>query len=255
MNRIKNAFDKKAFIGFVTAGDPNLDKTQEFVLEMERAGASLVELGIPFSDPIAEGPVIQNANIRALSAGCTTDKIFAMVKELRAKTQIPLVFMAYANTLYKYGYEKFCNRCQEVGIDGMIIPDMPFEEKDELATIAEKYGVALISMIAPTSEKRIREIAQDAEGFLYLVSSLGVTGVRKEITTDVEQIVSAIRTVTDIPISVGFGINSREQVHHYTSIADGAIVGSAIVKIIEQYQEDAAPKIYQYVSEMVAGLA
>ncbi len=255
MNRIKNAFDKKAFIGFVTAGDPNLDKTQEFVLEMERAGASLVELGIPFSDPIAEGPVIQNANIRALSAGCTTDKIFTMVKELRAKTQIPLVFMAYANTLYKYGYEKFCNRCQEVGIDGMIIPDMPFEEKDELATIAEKYGVALISMIAPTSEKRIREIAQDAEGFLYLVSSLGVTGVRKEITTDVEQIVSAIRTVTDIPISVGFGINSREQVHHYTSIADGAIVGSAIVKIIEQYQEDAAPKIYQYVSEMVAGLA
>lgn len=255
MNRIKNAFDKKAFIGFVTAGDPNLDKTQEFVLEMERAGASLVELGIPFSDPIAEGPVIQNSNIRALSAGCTTDKIFTMVTELREKTQIPLVYMAYANTLYKYGYEKFCNRCQEVGIDGMIIPDMPFEEKDELATIAEKYGVALISMIAPTSEERIREIAQEAEGFLYLVSSLGVTGVRNEITTDVEQIVSAIRAVTDIPISVGFGINSREQVHHYTSIADGAIVGSAIVKIIEQYQEDAAPKIYQYVSELVAGLA
>lgn len=254
MNRIKNAFDKKAFIGFVTAGDPNLDKTQEFVLEMERAGASLVELGIPFSDPIAEGPVIQNANIRALSAGCTTDKIFAMVAELRAKTQIPLVFMAYANTLYKYGYEKFCNRCQEVGIDGMIIPDMPFEEKDELATIAEKYGVALISMIAPTSEERILEIAQEAEGFLYLVSSMGVTGVRNEITTDVEKIVSAIRTMTDIPISVGFGINAREQVHHYTSIADGVIVGSAIVKIIEQYQEDAAPKIYQYVSEMVAGL-
>lgn len=255
MNRIKNAFHKKAFIGFVTAGDPNLDKTQEFVLEMERAGASLVELGIPFSDPIAEGPVIQGANIRALAAGCTTDKIFNMVAELRGKTQIPLVFMAYANTLYRYGYERFCNRCKEVGIDGMIVPDMPFEERDELASIAEKYGVSLISMIAPTSEERIREISRQAEGFLYLVSSMGVTGVREKITTDVEKIVSAIRAVTDIPISVGFGINSKEQVHHYTTVADGAIVGSAIVKIIEQYQEDAAPKIYQYVSEMVAGLA
>ncbi|MDE6566569.1 MAG: tryptophan synthase subunit alpha, partial [Lachnospiraceae bacterium] len=183
MNRIKNAFqNKKAFVAFVTAGDPNLEKTQEFVLEMERAGAALVELGIPFSDPIAEGPVIQNANIRALSAGCTTDKIFDMVAELRTKTQIPLVFMAYANSLYKYGYEKFCNRCQEVGIDGMIVPDMPFEEKNELASIAGKYGLSLISMIAPTSEARIREIASEAEGFLYVVSSLGVTGVRDNIT-------------------------------------------------------------------------
>lgn len=256
MNRINNAFEnKKAFIAFVTAGDPNLEKTQEFVLEMERAGAALVELGIPFSDPIAEGPVIQNANIRALSAGCTTDKIFDMVAELRTKTQIPLVFMAYANSLYKYGYEKFCNRCQEVGIDGMIVPDMPFEEKNELASIAGKYDLSLISMIAPTSETRIREIASEAEGFLYVVSSLGVTGVRDNITTDVEGIVKAIRTVTDIPVSVGFGINTREQVHHYTTIADGAIVGSAIVRLIEQYGEDAAPKIYEYVSGMVAGLA
>ncbi len=256
MNRINNAFqNKKAFVAFLTAGDPSLEKTQEFVLEMERAGAALVEIGIPFSDPIAEGPVIQNANIRALSAGCTTDKIFDMVAELRTKTQIPLVFMAYANSLYKYGYEKFCNRCQEVGIDGMIVPDMPFEEKNELASIARKYNLSLISMIAPTSEARIREIASEAEGFLYVVSSLGVTGVRDNITTDVEGIVRAIRAVTDIPVAVGFGINTREQVHHYTTIADGAIVGSAIVRLIEQYGEDAAPKIYEYVSEMVAGLA
>ncbi|MDO4167089.1 MAG: tryptophan synthase subunit alpha [Eubacteriales bacterium] len=256
MNRIQNAFqDKKAFIGFVTAGDPNLDKTQEFVLEMERAGAALVELGIPFSDPIAEGPVIQEANLRALSAGCTTDKLFDMVAELRTKTQIPLVFLAYANTLYKYGYKKFCNRCKEVGIDGMIIPDMPFEEKQELAPIAREYGLSLISMIAPTSEERIRTIASEADGFIYVVSSLGVTGVRSNITTDVGSIIQSIREVTDTPAAVGFGINTKEQVHQYSSIADGAIVGSAIVKIVAEYQDAAAPKIYDYVSEMVSGLA
>ncbi len=256
MNRIANAFQgKKAFIPFITAGDPSLEKTPEFILEMERAGASLVEIGIPFSDPIAEGPVIQEANIRALSAGCTTDKIFDMVAELRKETQIPLVFMAYANSLYKYGYENFCNRCQKVGIDGMIVPDMPFEEKNELGPIAKQYGLSLISMIAPTSESRIRSIAKEAEGFIYVVSSLGVTGVRNNITTDVESMVRAIREVTDTPAAVGFGINTKEQVHHYSSIADGAIIGSAIIKIVAQYGENAAEKIYSYVSEMVSGLA
>lgn len=256
MNRIQNAFqNKKAFIGFVTAGDPNLDKTQEFVLEMERAGAALVELGIPFSDPIAEGAVIQEANIRALSAGCTTDKVFDMVQSLRERTQIPLVFLAYANSLFKYGYENFCKRCQETGVDGLIIPDLPYEEKNELAPIAKQHGVALISMIAPTSEERVRSIAKEADGFIYVVSSLGVTGVRSNITTDVTSIVEAIRDVTDTPAAIGFGINTKEQVHKYSSIADGAIVGSAIVKIVAQYKEEAAPKIYEYVSEMVSGLA
>lgn len=254
MNRIQKAFqDKKAFIPFVTAGDPNLEKTQEFILEMERAGAALVEIGIPFSDPIAEGPVIQEANLRSLSGGCTTDKIFDMVAELRNKTDIPLVFMAYANSLYKYGYENFCNRCKKVGIDGMIVPDIPFEEKNELGQIAKQYGLSLISMIAPTSEARIRSIASEAEGFIYVVSSLGVTGVRSNITTDVESMIKAIREVSDTPAAVGFGINTKEQVHHYSSIADGVIVGSAIVKIVAQYQEDAAEKIYDYVSEMVSG--
>lgn len=255
MSRIKNAFDgKKAFIGFVTAGDPSLSKTEEFVLEMEKAGASLIELGIPFSDPIAEGVVIQQANIRALSAGCTTDKIFDMVQSLRTKTQIPLVFLAYANTLYKYGYESFCKKCSEVGIDGVIIPDLPFEEKGELSDIAVKNGIDIISLIAPTSEQRIQMIAKQATGFIYVVSSMGVTGVRSEIKTDVESIVNAIRSVTDVPVAVGFGINTREQVLKYTDIADGAIVGSAIVKIIAKYGETAASHIYDYVSELTKGL-
>ncbi len=256
MNRIKNAFEnKKAFIGFVTAGDPTLDKTEEFVLEMERAGAALVELGVPFSDPIAEGPVIQEANLRALQAGCTTDKLFDMVARLREKTQIPLVFLAYANTLYKYGYERFCEKCEQVGIDGVIIPDMPFEEKGELAPIAKAHDVSVISLIAPTSKERIQMIAKEADGFIYVVSSLGVTGVRDNITTDVESIIHSIREVTDTPAAVGFGINRKEQVHEYTSIADGAIVGSAIVKIVAEYGEDAGEKIYGYVADMVSGLA
>ena len=251
MSRIKKAFEnRKAFIGFITAGDPSLDKTEEFVLEMERAGASLVELGIPFSDPIAEGPVIQDANIRALSAGCTTDKIFDMVKSLRTKTDIPLVFMGYVNTLYKYGYEKFFKKCQEIGIDGVILPDIPFEEKGEVKQVADQYGIDVISLIAPTSEKRIQMIAKEAEGFIYVVSSMGVTGMRSEIKTDIESIVANIKSVTDVPVAVGFGINTREQVEKYTSIADGAIVGSAIVKIIEKHGENASKYIYDYFSEI-----
>ncbi len=256
MSRIQDALTgKKTFIGFVTAGDPSLEKTEEFVLEMERAGAGLIELGIPFSDPIAEGPVIQDANLRALSAGCTTDKIFDMVKRLRQKTQIPLVFLAYLNTLFKYGYEKFCSKCEEVGIDGLIIPDMPFEEKGELAPVAAAHQMDVISLIAPTSRQRIQIIAKEAAGFIYIVSSLGVTGVRSEITTDIGSIVEAIREVTQVPTAVGFGINTPEQVNQYTRLADGAIVGSGIVKIVAQYGEAAGPEIYKYVSRMVKGLA
>lgn len=256
MSNIAKAFEnKKAFIGFLTAGDPTLEKTEEFVLEMERAGASLIELGVPFSDPIADGPVIQEANIRSLSAGCTTDKLFDTVASIRKKTQIPLVFLAYLNTLYKYGYDKFCSRCQECGIDGVIIPDLPYEERDELVPIASKYGVDVITMVAPTSKERIRMVVKDATGFIYVVSSMGVTGARSEITTDVGEIVETIREVTDTPTAIGFGINTKEQVHKYSAIADGAIIGSAIVKIIAQYGENAAPELYKYVSEMVGGLA
>ncbi|MDD7404054.1 MAG: tryptophan synthase subunit alpha [Butyribacter sp.] len=255
MSRIQKAFEnKKAFIGFLTAGDPTLEKTEEFVLEMERAGAALVELGIPFSDPIADGPVIQEANIRSLSAGCTTDKIFDTVASIRKKTEIPLVFLAYLNTLYKYGYDKFCQRCQECGVDGVIIPDLPFEERDELVPIARQYDVDVITMVAPTSKERIRKVVADATGFIYVVSSMGVTGARSEITTDVGEIIETIRSVTKTPTAIGFGINTKEQVSKFSAIADGAIVGSAIVKIIAEYGENAGPELYKYVSDMVSGL-
>lgn len=256
MSKIYKAFEnKKAFIGFLTAGDPSLEKTEEFVLEMERAGASLVELGIPFSDPIADGPVIQEANLRSLGAGCTTEKVFDMVASLREKTQIPLVFLTYLNAVYKYGYEEFCGRCRECGVDGLIIPDLPFEEQGELVPVAEKYGVDVITMIAPTSRERIEMVAKEAKGFIYVVSSMGVTGARSEITTDVGEIVEIIRRVTDTPAAVGFGINTGEQVRKYSAISDGVIIGSAIVKIIAQYGGDAGHELNRYVTEMVSSLS
>lgn len=253
MSKIREAFEnKKAFIGFLTAGDPSLEKTEEFIIEMADAGAALIEIGIPFSDPIAEGPVIQDANIRALSApgGCTTDMVFDMVARVSKKVNVPLVFLTYLNPVFKYGYEKFCGKCKETGIDGIIIPDMPFEEKNELALIAAEYGVDIISLIAPTSADRIQMIAKEASGYIYVVSSMGVTGVRSEITTDVESIVRHIREVTDTPVAVGFGINTPEQAKKYSSMSDGVIVGSAIVKMIAQYGNDAAQYIHEYVKSM-----
>ena len=249
--KIKDAFaDGKAFIAFITAGDPDLDKTEEFILEMERAGADLIEIGIPFSDPIAEGVVIQEADLRALRSGTTTDKIFDMVEQLRQKTDIPLVFMGYLNPVFHYGYDRFFKRCEQVGISGIIIPDLPYEEKGECEGIAASYGVDLISMIAPTSESRIRMIASEAKGFLYVVSSMGVTGVRSEIQTDLRKILSAIREASKIPAAVGFGINTPEQAAYIASISDGVIVGSAIVRIIAEYGKNAGPHIYSYVKRM-----
>ena len=251
MSKIAEAFNHgKAFIPFLTAGDPNLEKTEEFILEMERAGADLVEIGIPFSDPIAEGVVIQEADIRSLVAGTTTDKVFDMVLDLRKKTEIPLVFMTYVNPVFHYGYEKFFSRCQEAGIDGIIIPDLPFEEKGELEDIAAAHGVDLISMIAPTSKQRIRDIAREAKGFLYVVSSMGVTGTREEIRTDLGEILKEIRKVTDLPAAVGFGINTPEQAAEIAAVADGVIVGSAIVKLAARYGGHAAPHMGMYVRKM-----
>ena len=255
MSRIADAFrDKKAFIGFLTAGDPSMEKTEEFILEMERAGADLVEIGIPFSDPIAEGVVIQNANIRALKAGATTERVFEMVSRVRRRAQIPLVFLTYLNPVFHYGYEKFFARCQDVGIDGIIIPDLPFEEKGEVAPLAAACGVDVISMIAPTSSQRIERIAGEAAGFLYVVSSMGVTGIRKEITTDLEGMLGAVRKATDLPAAVGFGISTPEQAAKIAAAADGVIVGSAIVKIIEKHGEAAGPAIYEYVRSMKAAV-
>lgn len=251
MSRIKQAFaDGKAFIAFLTAGDPTADKTVEYILAMEEAGADLVEIGIPFSDPTAEGVVIQDANIRALSAGMTTEGVFDIVRRVREKSQIPLVFLTYINPVYHYGYEAFFQKCQELGVDGIILPDMPYEEKDELSDVAAAHGVDVISLIAPTSEQRIQKIAKEAAGFIYVVSSMGVTGMRGEISTDLASILASIREVTDLPTAIGFGINTPQQAAQMAQIADGAIVGSAIVKIIERYGAKAKEPLMEYVAEM-----
>ena len=251
MSNISKAFENgKAFVAFITCGDPDLETTVKAVKAAADNGADLVELGIPFSDPTAEGPVIQGANLRALKGGVTTDKVFDMVKELRKEVTIPLVFMTYANVVFSYGAERFMTNCKEVGIDGIILPDLPFEEKEEFDGICDEYGVDLISLIAPTSAGRIAMIAKEAKGFIYLVSSLGVTGTRSEITTDLSSIVKVIRENTDVPCAIGFGISTPEQAAKMSSISDGAIVGSAIIKILEKHGKDAPKYIGEYVSSM-----
>lgn len=251
MSNIKTAFaNGKAFIPFVTCGDPDLETTAAVVREMAAAGADLIELGIPFSDPTAEGPVIQGANIRALDGGVTTDRIFDLVRDLRQDVSVPFVFMTYANVVFSYGAERFIRTCQDIGIDGLILPDLPFEEKEEFLAICHAHEVDLISMIAPTSKDRIAMIAREAEGFLYIVSSMGVTGTRRAITTDVGAIVEIVRQHTDLPCAIGFGISTPEQAQHMVQYADGVIVGSAIVKIVERYGRDAAPHVGDYVRDM-----
>ena len=251
MSNIRQAFENgKAFIPFITCGDPDLETTKAAVLEAVENGADLIELGIPFSDPTAEGPVIQGANLRALTGGVTTDKIFVFVEELRESVTIPLVFMTYANVVFSYGAERFLSTCRRIGIDGIILPDLPFEEKEEFLPIYRKYGVDLISLIAPTSANRIAMIAREAEGFIYVVSSLGVTGARAEIQTDLTSIVAAIRENTSVPCAIGFGISTPEQAKRMADIADGAIVGSAIIKFLEKYGKDAPHFIGEYVKSM-----
>ena len=251
MSKIANAFKNgTAFIGFLTAGDPTTEKTVEYILAMEEAGCDLIEIGIPFSDPMAEGIVIQDANVRALKHNTTTEDVFDIVREVRKKTDVPLVFLTYINPVFFYGYEKFFKKCNELGVDGIISPDLPFEEKNEIKDIALANDVDVISLIAPTSKQRIQKIASDASGFIYVVSSLGVTGMRSEIKTDLNAILSDIREVSDLPLAVGFGINTPKQAHEIGKIADGVIVGSAIVKIIEEYGENATGPIKGYVSAM-----
>ena len=255
MSRIKEIFNKgKAFIPFITAGDPSLDKTVEYVLAMADAGADLIEIGIPFSDPTAEGVVIQEANIRALQAGFTMEKLFETVAKIREKSDIPLIFMTYINPVFHYGYDAFFQKCQELSVDGFISPDVPYEEKAEVSEVAKKYGVDVISMVSPTSDERIAKIAAEADGFIYVVSSMGVTGVRSQFSTDLDRIVSKIRETTDTPCAIGFGISTPEQAEKMAGIADGAIVGSAIVKIVATHKDEAARPLYAYVKEMKAAV-
>lgn len=251
MSNIRSAFDNgKAFIAFITCGDPDLDTTKEVVKAAVDNGADLIELGIPFSDPTAEGPVIQGANLRALNGGITTDKVFELVRELRNDVKIPMVFMTYANVVFSYGVDRFIKGCKDVGIDGIIIPDLPFEEKEEFLPVCNSYGVDLVSLIAPTSDNRIAMIAKEAEGFIYIVSSLGVTGMRNEINTDLKSIVNTVRENTDVPCAIGFGISTPEQAKKMADIADGAIVGSAIVKLIEKHGKNAPAYVGEYVKSM-----
>lgn len=251
MTETAKAFENgKAFIPFITCGDPDLETTAKIVREAVANGADLIELGIPFSDPTAEGPVIQGANIRALKGGVTTDKVFNLVRELRKDVTVPMVFMTYSNVVFSYGADKFISTCKEIGINGLILPDLPYEEKEEFLPQCKKYGVDLIPLIAPTSENRIAMIAKEADGFIYLVSSLGVTGTRSEISTDLKSIVDVIRQNTSVPCAIGFGISTPEQAKKMADIADGAIVGSAIIKIIEQYGKDASKYVGEYVKSM-----
>lgn len=251
MSRIQDAFNnKKAFIAYLMAGDPNLEVSAEYILTAQDAGADMVEIGIPFSDPIAEGEVIQAAGRRALAAGTRLDGIFEMVASIREAMRIPMVFMTYLNPVFVYGYDRFFARCGQIGICGIIVPDLPFEEQGEVKEIAGKYGIEVITLIAPTSERRIADIAGNAEGFIYLVSSMGVTGVRSEITTDLSAIVSEIRKHSDVPIAVGFGISTPEQAKHYANIADGVIVGSAVVRIIGRHGVEAKHKIHEFINKM-----
>ena len=255
MNRIEKAFEnQKAFIAFVTCGDPDLETTVRCVKAAVEGGADLIELGIPFSDPTAEGPVIMEANERALAGGVTTDGIFGMVKELRKEVSVPMVFMTYANVVYSYGTERFCSRCEEIGMDGLILPDVPFEEKEEFAPVCRQHGLSLVSLIAPTSEERIGMIAREAEGFLYIVSSMGVTGVRSEITTDIGAMVTLVRENTSIPCAVGFGISTPQQAGRMAALSDGVIVGSAIVNLIHEKGEVAPDAVREYVQSMKSGM-
>ena len=251
MSRIEEAFQKhKAFIAFITVGDPDLETTERVVHAAVENGADLIELGIPFSDPTAEGPVIMEADEVALKAGTTTDKVFELTKKLRETITVPMVYMTYANVVFSYDCEKFAQKAADAGIDGLILPDVPYEEKEEFTEVFDRYGLDLISMIAPTSEDRIAMIAKEAKGFIYMVSSLGVTGTRSEITTDISAMTDLVKKNTEVPCAVGFGISTPEQAAKMAELSDGAIVGSAIIKIIAKYGKEAAGPVGEYVKEM-----
>ena len=260
MNRITNTLEtlekngKKAFIAFITGGYPDMETTEKLIIALEESGVDIIEIGIPFSDPVAEGPVIQSADEQALANGCTADKLFDMIKQVRKKTNIPLLFMTYANPVFTYGKNKFMAKCKETGIDGIIVPDVPFEEKDELTDVCAKYNICLISLIAPTSGDRIEKIAKEAQGFLYCVSSLGVTGLRNQINTEIAGLIRDVKKISSVPCCIGFGISTPEQAHDMAAISDGIIVGSAIVNIIADHGRDCIEPVKQFVRELKKGI-
>ena len=235
------------FVSFITAGDPSLEKTREFI-DVLAEYSDIIEIGLPFSDPIAEGEVIQAANQRALQNGTTSDKVFGLLESVDFDR---IVILTYANPVFVYGYDRFFKRCAQCGVYGVVIPDLPFEERTEAAVFADKYGVFLITLIAPTSAERVRMLAANAAGFIYLVSSLGVTGARSEFEADLSDIVKQIREVTSVPVFIGFGISTPEQAEKMRGIADGVIVGSAFVKIVAEHGGESAPYIKKFIKEML----
>lgn len=254
MSKISEALkNKKSYVGFLTAGDPSIEKTEEFIIEMEKAGASVIEIGIPFSDPIAEGPIVQDANVRALSApgGCTTDMVFDMVESVNKKVSTPIVFLTYLNPVFTYGYEKFCAKCKETGVSGVMIPDMPFEERGELEPIMKEYGIELISLVAPANDERIKMIAKNATGYIYVLPSREIIGDSDKVVANVEKMISVIREVTDVPVVTEFEIDSIEQAIKYSKVTDGIIAGNSIVKIIEKYKKDAGKPVNEYIKSIV----
>ena len=251
MNKIRKAFSAgKAFIPFITGGDPDLETTEKLLYALCEAGADIIEIGIPFSDPIAEGPVIEAADERALKAGCTVEKLFDLVSRVRTDISVPLLFMTYYNPIFVYGTKKFAERCAACGIDGLIVPDLPFEEREELLDPCKSNGVELISMISPTTEARIEEIAKNSDGFLYCVSSLGVTGIRREFDDSAERMIKKVRQISAIPCAVGFGISTPEQAQRIAGFADGVIIGSALVRIAAEHDRDCIAPVYQFAKDV-----
>ncbi len=244
--------NEKALITYITSGDPDLDTTLNLVLAMEKAGADIVELGIPYSDPLADGPVIQRAAQRALKAGTNIDSIFGMVSKIREKTELPLVFLLYFNTIHRYGIKRFLEKCQNSGVDGLIIPDLPLEERRELNEVMKDYPIDLITLVAPTSEDRIREIVLDAEGFVYCISSKGVTGTRDRFEIDLSNFINKVKKYTTTPLAIGFGISNKEAIKNLKGLCDGLIVGSAIVEKIEKgiKEEAVEDQVFNFVSEL-----
>ncbi|MCL2397702.1 MAG: tryptophan synthase subunit alpha [Defluviitaleaceae bacterium] len=259
-NRISDTFaalknnGKKALIAFITGGDPDIEVTEKLILAMGEAGVDIIEIGIPFSDPIAEGPVIEAAAARALGGGCTIDKLFDMVENVRNKTNIPLLFMTYANPIYAYGKERFMAKCRAVGIDGIIVPDVPYEEKSEFEDECNRHNIYQIPLIAPTSGARAEKIAREAKGFIYCVSSLGVTGIRNDINTDIAELIKRVNSISSVPCAVGFGISTPEQARDMAKISDGVIIGSAIVDLVARHGEGSIESVRKFVSEIKSSI-
>ncbi|TMT01714.1 tryptophan synthase subunit alpha [Apilactobacillus kunkeei] len=242
-------------VGYVVANDPDIDTTIKNVVALSEGGADVVEIGIPFSDPVADGPVIQRADLRALAAGeLPMDRVFEMVDEIHRQTNITLVFLTYLNVVLQYGYDEFCRQCLSHGVSGLIIPDLPYEEQDEILPFIDKYDLALVPLVTLNSENRIERLVEHAKGFIYLVSSLGVTGERDEFSDYLAEVVKRIKEYTDVPVAIGFGIHSSKQAKEMNRIADGVIIGSSFVKIVEKYQQSASKKLKEFTSEIKSSI-